>query len=96
MDDITKKTGKLMFGNYAKLRPKTKNIDCELLSKSDVHDLPAPPFITKPFKTIPDLLKDDYTYNRSVFVHSYYIEKNFPTNRTSGKLLFIAIIYIEA
>ena len=85
VDDKTKKTGELMLGNYAKLRLKKKNIDCELLFKSDVHDLPAPPFMTKPFKTIPELLKDDYTYNGRVVVHSFYIDYNFPKNRTSGK-----------
>ena len=85
MDDKRLGTGELKPGNYAKLTFKRKHFDCKLLFDSDVHDLPAPPFMTKPFKTIPDLLKKDYTYNERVVVNSWYIENDFPTNRAGGK-----------
>ena len=92
VDDNELVTGELKPGNYAKLRFKRKHFNCKLLFDSDVHDLPAPPFMTKPFKTIPEILKKDYTYNERVTVNSWYIENNFPTNRSSGKRKFIAYI----
>ena len=80
------KVGKLMPGNYAKLMPKRKHFDCQILFKSKVHDLPAATFMQKPLKEIPDSLKQDYTYDGRIVINSWYIESNFPTNRTSSKL----------
>ena len=81
-----KPNGKLMSGNYAKLKTKQKHFDCKVLFQSGVHDLPAPTFMNKPFKEIPKLLKSDYTYDGRIKINSWYIEENFPTNRTSSKL----------
>lgn len=78
--------GELKSGNYAKLQLKQKHFDCKLLFESKVHDLPAPSFMSKPFKDIPDLLKADYLYDRRIQKNEWYIEENFPTNRTSSKL----------
>lgn len=87
VDDFKKlPVGKLKKGNYAKLTPKRKNFDCQMLFESNVHDLPAPTFMKKPFKEIPGSLKEDYTYDGRVVINSYYIDSNFPTNRTSSKL----------
>jgi hypothetical protein len=80
------KVGKLMPGNYAKLMPKRKHFDCQILFKSKVHDLPAATFMKKPLKEIPASLKQDYTYDGRIVINSWYIESNFPTNRTSSKL----------
>ena len=65
------------------MRSRRKYFDCHVLFGSKVHDLPAPTFMTKPFKEIPDTLKSDYTYDGRIVVNSYYIDYNFPTNRTS-------------
>ena len=86
VDDKSKaEVGELKFGNYAKLQLKQKHFDCKLLFESKVHDLPAPSFMSKPFKDIPDLLKADYLYDRRIKKNEWYIEENFPTNRTSSK-----------
>ena len=78
--------GKLKKGNYAKITPKRKHFDCQMLFESNVHDLPAPTFMKKPLKEIPTSLKGDYTYDGRIVINSYYIDSNFPTNRTSSKL----------
>merc|ERR1712018_1090600 len=84
VDDKTNdEVGELKPGNYAKLQLKQKHFDCKLLFQSKVHDLPAPSFMSKPFKDIPDLLKADYLYVRRIKKNEWYIEENFPTNRTS-------------
>ena len=75
----------MQTGNYAKLKLRRKHFDCGLLFKSKVHDLSAPTFMTKPFREIPDILKEDYTYDGRIRVKKYYIGNNFPTNRTSSK-----------
>ena len=86
VDDVRKlKVGLLMPGNYAKLVPKRKHFDCQLLFESKVHDLPAATFIQKPLKDIPDSLKTDYTYDGRIDITSWYIDGNFATNRTSSK-----------
>ena len=59
--------------------------------ESKVHDLPAPSFMTKPLKDIPDLLKADYLYDRRIQNNEWYIEENFPTNRTSSKFFHFFI-----
>ena len=84
-DETNAEVGELKSGNYAKLQLKQKYFNCELLFQSKVHDLPAPSFMTKPFKDIPDLLKADYLYDRRIVQKEWYIEENFPTNRTSSK-----------
>ena len=87
-DKINSKVGRLMPGNYAKLRSRQKYFDCKILDHK-VHDLPAPIFMTKPLKTIPETLKSDYTYDGRIVVKSYFIDYNFPTNRTSRMLIII-------
>ena len=82
-DTINLEVGKLKPGNYAKLRTRRKHFECKVLFESQVHDLPAPTFMTKPFSEIPDTLKSDYTYDGRIVINSYYIDYNFPTNRTS-------------
>ena len=83
-DKTNSEVGELKPGNYAKLQLKQKHFDCKLLFQSKVHDLPAPTFMSKPFKVIPDLLKADYLYDRRIKEKEWYIEENFPTNRTSS------------
>lgn len=83
-DKINQKIGKLMPGNYANLISERKHFDCELLFESNIHDLPAPTLIKKPFKEIPDSLIEDYTYGGRIQVKSYYIERNFPASLTSS------------
>ena len=84
-DDINKEVGKLQSGNYANLKVKRKHFDCGLLFKSKVHDLSAPTFMKKPFRDIPKILNDDYTYDGRIRIKKYYIGNNFPTNRSSSK-----------
>ena len=84
-DDTNQEVGQLQPGNYANLRVKRKHFDCALLFKSRVHDLSAPTFMNKPFREIPDILREDYTYDVRIRVKKYYIGNNFPTNRTSSK-----------
>ena len=91
-DETNAKVGELKPGNYAKLQLKQKHFDCKLLFESKVHDLPAPSFMSKPFKDIPDLLKADYLYDRRIQKNDWYIEENFPTNRTSSKLSSLVFI----
>ena len=80
-DKTNQKSEKLQPGNYANIRLKKKYINCPILFRSKVHDLPAPPFMTKPFKYIPGSLKSDYTYNGRINVRPWYISENFPTNQ---------------
>ena len=84
-DKINLKVGELQAGNYANLKLKQKHFNCKLLFDSKVHDLAAPTFMTKPFKDIPQPLKQDYTYDGRIEIKKYYIDYNFPTNRTSSK-----------
>ena len=85
-DQTNSEVGKLMPGNYGKLKLKHKHFDCKILFESKIHDLPAPSLMEKPFREIPDLLKTDYTYDGRIAINSWYIDYNFPTNRTSSKL----------
>ena len=86
VDDKTNlKVGELQAGNYANLKLKKKHFNCKILFESKVHDLPAPTFMTKPFKDIPESLKQDYTYDGRIVIKEWYIDYNFPTNRTSSK-----------
>ena len=81
IDDKTNQTlGKLQPGNYANLKLKKKYINCPILFRSKVHDLPAPPFMTKPLQYIPGSLISDYTYDGRIKVLPWYISENFPTN----------------
>ena len=89
IDDKSDEIGRLKKGNYAKLKFKQKQINCPILFSSAVHDEPAPTFMEKPFKTIPPFMEKDYTYDGRIKVNSWYIENNFPTNRTSSKCEFI-------
>ena len=82
---IDSEVGKLKPGNYANLIPKQKHFECKVLFESKVHDLPAPTFMTKPFKDIPERLRLDYTYDGRIKINSYYIDYNFPTNRIDSK-----------
>ena len=90
-DEIDQKIGKLQTGNYANLKFKTKRINCPLLFRSKIHDLPAPAFMTKPFIYIPGILMSDYTYDGRIKVSSRYIDENFPTNH-KGILLFLLLV----
>ena len=83
-DKIGSEVGRLKLGNYANLKLKRKHFECKVLFQSKVHDLPAPTFMTKPFKEIPERLKADYTYNGRIKINAYYIDYNFPTNRTDS------------
>ena len=58
-----------------------------MLLNSKVHDIPAPPFLVKPFQTIPLSMQSDFTYDGKIEVKPWYFENSFPTNRTSGKIL---------
>ena len=91
IDDKARGTGRLKQGNYANLKLKQKQIDCPILFSSGVHDEPAPSFMVKPFKTIPPFFEKDYTYGGRVKVKPYYIEENFPTNRTSSKCIYTTL-----
>ena len=82
---IDSEVGRLKSGNYANLVPKQKHFECNVLFESKVHDLPAPTFMTKPFKDIPERLRLDYTYDGRIKINSYYIDYNFPTNRIDSK-----------
>ena len=84
-DVVNKKVGKLQSGNYANLKIERKHFDCALLFKSKVHDLSAPTFMNKPFRDIPKILYDDYTYDGRIQIRKYYKGNSFPTNRTSSK-----------
>ena len=86
------KIGKLEAGNYANLKLKQKHFDCKILFESKVHDLPAPTFMTKSLDDIPQQLKQDYTYDGRIEIKKWYIDYNFPTNRTSSKSNNISIL----
>ena len=95
VDDKSQQVGELKPGNYANLQLKQKHFDCPLLFQSKVHDLPAPSFMSKPFKDIPDLLKADYLYDRRIKKNEWYIEENFPTNRTSSKYCKTDVLFLD-
>ena len=86
IDDDEIGTGRLQPGNYRNLKLRRKNIECEMLLNSKVHDIPAPSFLMKPFKTIPISMQADFTYDGKIKVEPWYFENSFPTNRTSGKI----------
>ena len=82
---INEKVGRLQSGNYANLKIKRKHFDCALLFKSKVHDLSAPTFMKEPFRDIPKIFYDDYSYDGRIQIRKYYKGNSFPTNRTSSK-----------
>jgi hypothetical protein len=84
VDDTSMGIGKLKLGNYRNLKLQTKKFDCSVLLESSVHDLPAPPFMVKPLKTIPKSLNADFTYDGRIKVKPWYFENVFPSNRTTG------------
>ena len=90
-DKINLKVGELQAGNYANLKLKQKHFNCKILFESKVHDRAAPTFMTNPFKDIPEQLKQDYTYDGRIEIKEWYIDYDFPKNRTSSKLNKVSV-----
>ena len=87
IDNFDIGVGKLRAGNYKNLKLQKKHIDCSQLFGSDIHNLYAPSFMTKPPKAIPKIWTKEFTYDGRVVTKSRYISDGFPANRTNGKLL---------
>ena len=75
------------IGNYKNILIQKKDISCNKLFESSVHDEPAPLFQLEPFTYIPDSFWHDFTYGNKILVTKYFFKDSFPTNRNSGKLV---------